>query len=69
MTRSYLGKHIGKPATSSEELHKMAADAWRERHTLVVKLNDPAITLSQMDRAYLETVGNKIYGTRGKHGV
>ncbi len=63
---SSLGRHQGRAASSPEEIHKLAAAAWHERHVLVVGLDDPEVILSEMDRGYLEAVGIKLYGKREK---
>lgn len=63
---SSLGRYQGRAASSPQELHKMAAAAWHERHVLVIGLDDPDVILSEMDRGYLEAVGIEQYGKRDK---
>lgn len=64
--QSYLGRHVLQSPTSPEEFHKLAEKAWRERHVLVIAMEDPAVIIDDIHRQACENVGNKLYGKRVK---
>lgn len=63
---SYLQKHQAKSPSTPEELRKLAAAAWHERHVLVVGMEDQSVIIDDFHRQACENVGNKLYGERAK---
>lgn len=63
---SSLSRHVLRAPTSPEEFQKLAEKAWRERHVLVIAMEDPAVIIDDIHRQACENVGNKLYGKRGR---
>lgn len=64
--QSQLARFQGKTPATPQEVRQMAAAAWHEHHILLVPLNDKEMVMPQMDRFYIETIGNKLFGERVK---
>lgn len=62
--KSYLGRHVGKPALTEEEMFRLAKAAWHERHVLTVPLAPGGVIIDDWHRQALENVGVKLYGER-----
>jgi hypothetical protein len=64
--KSYLDRYQPRSAASPDEIRRLAAAAWHERHVLVVPLDDANILIDPIHRQACENVGNKLYGERNK---
>jgi len=64
--QSQLARFQGKTPATPQEVRQMAAAAWHDHHILLVRPDDKDFVMSQMDRFYIETIGNKLFGERAK---
>lgn len=56
-----LARLIPSPAATDSELRAMKAAAWHKQGVLVVS---PELVSDTWERAFLESIGNRLYGRR-----
>lgn len=60
---SPLGRRAGRSTTTQDELHAMAAAAWRAQGIATFRVDD---IKNEFDRLHIETLANELYGKRQK---